>query len=150
MSGKYLSVYLHLIWSTKNRKNLIDREWRNRLYAYMGSIARSKNAGLIEINCQPDHLHAYVKFPSTLAIGGLVNALKANSTRWICQTFPNRRFFAWQKGYAAFSVSRPNEDAVVAYIRNQDAHHKQQDFKAELLEFLNRHEVEYDPRYVFD
>lgn len=150
MAGKYLSVYLHIIWSTKNRKNLIDREWRNRLHTYMSSIAHSKNAGLIEISCQPDHVHSYVKFPSTLAIGNLVNALKANSTRWIRQTFPNRQFFAWQEGYSAFSVSRSNENAVIAYIRSQDAHHRQQDFQAELLEFLNRHAVEYDSRYVFD
>jgi REP element-mobilizing transposase RayT len=68
---------------------------------YLGSIFRLKNAGLIEINSQPDHIHLYVSLPSTLSIADLVNALKANSTRWIRQTFPNRRFFAWQEGYAA-------------------------------------------------
>jgi len=150
MSGKYLSVYLHIIWSTKNRRNLIDPEWRNRFYAYMGSIARFKNAGLIEINSHPDHVHSYIAFPSTISIADLVNALKENSTRWIRQTFPNRRFFAWQEGYAAFSVSRSEENAVVNYIRIQEEHHRRQDFRAELLDLLGRHSVEYDPRYVFD
>ena len=139
-----------MVWSTKNRRNLIDLEWRDRLHAYMGSIARSKNAGLIEINSQPDHIHSYIAFPSTLSIAELVNALKANSTRWIRQTFPHRRFFAWQEGYAAFSVSRSEENAVVSYIRNQDEHHKRQDFRAELLDLLESHAVEYDLRYVFD
>ncbi len=78
MSGKYLSAYLHMVWSTKNRKNLIDLEWRHRLHAYIGSIARSKNAGLIEINSQPDHTHLYIKFPSTLSIAEMVNAFKAH------------------------------------------------------------------------
>ena len=150
MSGKYLSVYLHIIWSTKNCGNLIDLEWRDRLHAYMGSIARFKNAGLIEINSQPDHVHSYIAFPSTLSIADLVNGLKANSTRWIRQTFPHRRFFAWQEGYAAFSVSRSEENAVIHYIRDQDEHHRRQDFRAELLELLGSHSVEYDLRYVFD
>jgi putative transposase len=150
MAGKYLSVYLHIIWSTKNRKHLIDPEWRNRLHAYMGSIARFKNAGLIEIKSQPDHVHLYIAFPSTLSIADLVNALKTNSTRWIRQTFPSGHFFSWQDGYAAFSVSRSDEDAVVNYIRNQDEHHRRRDFRAELLDLLGRHTIEYDPRYVFD
>jgi putative transposase len=150
MSGKYLSVYLHIVWSTKSRRNLIDPEWRNRFHAYMGSIARFKNAGLVEIDSQPDHIHSYIAFPSTISIADLVNALKANSTRWIRQTFPNRRFFAWQEGYAAFSVSRSEENAVVHYIRNQDEHHRRQDFRAELLDLLGSHSIEYDPRHVFD
>ena len=150
MAGKYLSVYLHIIWSTKARRNFIDPEWRHRLHAYIGSIVRFKNAGLIEINSQPDHIHSYVSLPSKLSIADLVNASKANSTRWIRQTFPNRRFFAWQEGYAAFSVSRSEENAVINYIRNQDEHHNQCDFQAELLDLLGRHGIEYDPRYVFD
>jgi len=116
----------------------------------MGAVARFKKAGLIEVNSQPDHVHSYISLPSTLSIAGLVNALKANSTRWIRQTFPDRRCFAWQEGYAAFSVSRSEEHAVVEYIRNQDEHHKRRDFGAELLDLLGRHGIEYDPRYVFD
>ena len=101
MAGKYLSVYLHIIWSTKNRRNLIDMQWRNRLHAYMGSIACFKNASLIEINSQPDHVHSYIALPSTLSIADLVNALKANSTRWIRQTFQNRIF--GQNSWQSFS-----------------------------------------------
>jgi putative transposase len=115
-----------------------------------GSIARFKNVGLIEINSQPDHVHLYIALPSTLSIADLVNALKPNSTRRIRQAFPNRRLFAWQEGYAAFSVSRSEENAVVNYIRDQDEHHRRQDFRAELLDLLGSHSVEYDPRYVFD
>jgi putative transposase len=139
-----------MIWSTKGRRNSIDQQWWQRLHAYMGSIARCKNAGLIEINSRPDHVHLYVSLPSTITIADLVNAFKANSSRWIRQTFSNRRCFGWQEGYAAFSVSRSEEHAVVEYIRNQDEHHQQRDFQAELLDLLGRHGSEYDPRYVFD
>ncbi len=150
MAGKFVSVNLHLIWSTKQRRRLIDPQWRNRLHAYMGSIARFKHARLIEVNSQTDHVHLYVSLPSTVTLADLVNALKANSTRWIRQTFPGRKWFSWQEGYAAFSVSTYVETAVVEYIRNQDEHHKRRDFREELLDLLRHHGIEYDQRYVFD
>ena len=150
MAGKYLCVNLHIVWSTKWRKCLIDPQWSHRLYAYMGSVARFKNARLIEANSRPDQIHLYTSMPSTISIADLVNALKANSTRWIRQTFPNWKWFSWQEGYAAFSVSNSLEQAVIEYIRNQDEHHKRRDFREELLDLLDRHGIEYDPRYVFD
>jgi len=142
MAGKYLSVNLHLVWSTKGRSH--------RLHAYLGSVATFKKARLIEVNSRPDHIHLYISMPSTISIADLVNALKANSTRWIRQTFPNRRWFSWQEGYAAFSVSISLEKVVIDYIRNQDEHHKRQGFQEELLDLLGRHGIEYDVRYVFD
>ena len=150
MAGKFLCVNLHMIWSTKGRRCLIDPQWNHRLHAYMGSVARFKNARLIEANSRPDHIHLYTSMPSTISIADLINALKANSTRWIRQTFPNRRGFSWQEGYAAFSVSKSQEKALIEYIRNQDEHHRRRDFKEELLELLGRHGIEFDLQYVFD
>jgi putative transposase len=80
----------------------------------------------------------------------LINALKANSTRWIRQTFSNRRWFSWQEGYTAFSVSRSGEEALIEYIHHQQEHHRGRDFRQELLELLRRHGMEFDLRYVFD
>jgi putative transposase len=139
-----------MIWSTKGRKRLIHPQWADRLHAYMGSIARAKNAKLIEVNSEPDHVHLYVSMPSTISIADLINALKSNSTRWIRLTFPNRKWFCWQEGYAAFSVSRSQEQAVLEYIRDQQKHHSKRNFGQELLELLRRHGIAYDPRYVFD
>jgi putative transposase len=150
MAGKYLCVNLHLVWSTKQRRSLIDRQWSDRLHAYLTSVLKSKNAQIIEAQSQPDHIHLYVSMPSTLSIADLVNAAKSNSTRWIRQTFSNRRLFGWQDGYAAFSVSKSIEKAVIDYIRNQDEHHKRRDFQQELLELLGRHAIDFDSRYIFD
>ncbi len=150
MAGKFLCVDIHFIWSTKGRRPLVDPEWKHRLQAFMGSVARFKKAKLIEANSQPDHVHLYVSMPSTASIAEMVNAFKANSTRWVHQSLPNRRWFSWQEGYAAFSVSRASRDAVLEYIRNQEAHHKRVDFREELLGLLDLHGIEYDPRYVFD
>ena len=150
MAGKYLCVNLHLVWSTKNRRRLIDTEWRARLHSYIGGIARSKNAMLKAANSQPDHIHLYSSLPSTITIGDFVNALKANSTRWIRQNFPNRKWLSWQEGYAAFSISKSQEKALIEYIRDQDQHHQETSFEEELLELLGTHGIEYDPRYLFD
>jgi putative transposase len=139
-----------MIWSTKSRRRLVSPEWAARLHAYMGSIARAKNAILAEMNSEPEHVHLYVSMPSTVSIAEMVNAFKSNSTRWIRQTFPNRKWFSWQEGYAAFSVSRSQEQGVIEYIRRQYKHHRGFDFQQELLELLRRHGIAYDLRYVFD
>lgn len=150
MAGKYLCVNLHLIWSTKSRRPSIDPEWADRLYAYWGSIASAKNGRLIVANGERDHVHLYVSLPSTISIADLVNAYKANSTRWIRQTFQNRTLFSWQEGYAAFSVSPSQEQGVIDYINNQHEHHRKRDFREEIVILLERHGIKYDPRYVFD
>ena len=149
MAGKYLCVNLHLIWSTKERRRLIRSEWARRLHGYLGSISQSKKAKLIEANSRPDHVHLYVSMPSTISIADLMNAYKANSTRWINQTFYRGKFFSWQEGYAAFSVSRSQQKSVVEYIRNQAKHHQRFNFQKELLELLKRNGIEYDPKYIW-
>jgi putative transposase len=150
MAGKYLCVKLHLIWSTKQRRRLVHPEWKDHLHAYLGSIVRAKNGKLLKANSEPDHIHLYVSMPSTISIADLINACKSNSTRWIHQTFPDRKRFSWQEGYGAFSVSRSHERTVIEYIHNQREHHEKTDFQQEFLELLDRHGIEYDPRYVFD
>jgi putative transposase len=150
MAGKYLRVNLHMVWSTKGWRRLINREWAHRLYAYMGGIAESHNARLIAAGGQPDHIHLYIFMPSTITIAELINALKANSSRWIHQTFPNLRIFSWQEGYAAFSVSKSSEKPVIEYIHNQEEHHKRIDFRQEIIDLLDLHQIDYDLRYLFD
>jgi putative transposase len=150
MAGKYLCVNIHMIWSTKSRRRLIHPQWASRLYAYLGGITTAKKAKLIAANSELDHIHLYVSMPSTISIAEMINAFKSNSTRWIRQTFPDRRWFSWQDGYGAFSVSRSQEPMVIAYIRNQQEHHRKHDFQQEFLELLREHGIEFDIKYVFD
>ena len=149
MAGKYISVGLHLVWSTKGRRQLLARQSERRLKAYIGSVIKSKKGRLIEAGNEPDHIHLYVSMPSTISIAELINAIKSNSTRWIRRIL-GRRLFAWQEGYGAFSVSKSMEQVLIGYIRNQEKHHRRRDFKAEFLELLRRHRVDYDPRYIWD
>ena len=150
MAGKHISVMVHFIWSTAGREPWIGPEWRDDLYGYMGGIMRNKKTKLICAGGMYDHVHLYASLPSTITIADLVSAVKANSSRWIHESFPKRRGFAWQEGYGAFSISKSDEKRVIEYIRNQEHHHRKRDFKEELREFLEKYEVEYDERYLWD
>ena len=97
-----------------------------------------------------DHIHLYASLPSTISLAEFMNAVKSNSSRWVHETFPNRRGFAWQQGYGAFSVSRSQVPAVAKYIRNQQEHHRKVDFKQEYILLLKKHGVEYDERYLWE
>ncbi len=88
-----------------------------------------------------DHVHLYVSLGPRLSLGSLVSALKANSCRWVHETFPHLRLFAWQKGYAAFSVSKRSEHRLISYIRNQEAHHREETSAGELNRLLTPHGV---------
>jgi REP element-mobilizing transposase RayT len=150
MAGKHLSLLVHFVWSTARREPRLAPEWRDRLYGYIGGVLEHKKAKLLCAGGISDHIHLYASLPSTVTIAELVNAIKANSSRWIHQTFPEQKSFAWQEGYGAFSVSKSGEEQVVRYIRNQEAHHRRRDFKNEFLTFLKKYQVEYDERYLWD
>ena len=150
MAGKFLNVKIHFVWSTAGREPRIEPEWQDRLYGYIGGVIDNKKAKLICAGGIADHIHLLVSFPSTVTIAELVNAVKANSSRWVHETFPTQKDFAWQTGYGAFSVSKSGEERVIHYIRNQPEHHRKQDFQAEFVELLQIHEIEYDERYLWD
>jgi len=116
-------VRIHLVWSTYRRQKWIDRAWQERLYRYLGEIGRRKGALVLAVGGARDHVHVYVSLSARTSVASLVDALKANSSRWIHETFPQLKLFAWQRGYSAFSVCRRCEAKVISYIRNQEAHH---------------------------
>jgi len=148
--GKFLNVKIHFVWSTARREPRIELEWQDRLYGYIGGVLDNKKAKLICAGGIADHIHLLVSFPSTVTIAELVNAMKANSSRWVHETFPAQKDFAWQTGYGAFSVSKSSEERVSQYIRDQVEHHRKQDFQDEFVELLQIHKVEYDERYLWD
>ena len=150
MAGKHLSLLVHFIWSTAGREPWIGFDWQDALFGTIGGIMKKRKARLICAGGMHDHIHLYSSLPSTISIADFVNVVKANSSRWVHKSFPNRRGFAWQEGYGAFSVSKSQERKVIAYIRNQHQHHEKKSFKDEFVEFLKQYEIEYDPRYLWD
>jgi putative transposase len=149
MAGKHVSLLVHFVWSTAGREPWIAREWSDDLYAYIGGVLNKKNAKLVCAGGISDHIHLYASLPSTISIADAVNAMKANSSRWIHETIQGKAAFAWQKGYGAFSVSKSAEQGVRKYISNQETHHKRHSFQNEFLALLRKHEIEYDERYLW-
>jgi REP element-mobilizing transposase RayT len=121
-----------------------------RLYSYIGGIVRAEKGMLYDIGGVEDHVHLHLRWRPDGTVSDLMRTVKARSSKWIHDTFPNLSKFAWQEGYSVFSVSKSQEPAVKKYIASQAEHHKKEDFKAELLKLLHAHGIEFDERYVFD
>jgi REP element-mobilizing transposase RayT len=149
MSHTYTNLLSHVIFSTKDRRPIIDAEIKPRLLGYINGIVDESGGKVLSLNAMPDHLHMLCQSPPTLSIADAMRLVKANSTRWVHETWGSQRPFGWQTGYAAFSVSRSNVAAVANYIEAQEAHHRKRTFQEEFVELLVKHGVDYDPRFVF-
>ena len=142
--------YGHLIFSTKNREALITGEVEQRLYEYLGGIVRGANARLIEINGMPDHIHLLIRESKSVADQEFIGQLKGDSSRWMIQTFDRRAKFQWQAGYGWFSVSPADLESARKYVCGQKEHHSKVTFQLEYRKFLQKYEVDFDERYVWD
>ena len=150
MPQSLTNLIVHIIFSTKHREPFIDVDLKPHLNAYMAVVIKDLGGKAIIINGMPDHTHLLTYVPATVSISDLLRTVKANSSRWVKETYPDRHAFAWQSGYAAFSVSPSNKDEVRRYIDGQEQHHKTMSFQDEYRAFLRKHGVEFDERYVWD
>lgn len=134
MANSYISLYVHYVFSAKQRLPLILPEIQSRLWAYIGGIARKNK----------------MKALATISISKAVQLIKGNSSKWIHETFECARKFSWQEGYGAFSVNISIVKETIRYIERQAEHHQHRSFKDEYIEFLKKHGIDYDERYVWD
>jgi REP element-mobilizing transposase RayT len=128
---------------------MIDSELEGRLWPYLGGIARENRMRALAIGGTADHVHALLSLPGMMSFAKAVQLIKGGSSKWVHDTFPEHRAFEWQEGYGAFSVSISQMDNTVAYIQNQKEHHRKKTFKEEFRELLDKHGIEYDPRFLF-
>ncbi|MDP1835847.1 MAG: IS200/IS605 family transposase [Chlamydiales bacterium] len=150
MSQTFRSHRFHLVWSTKERRPWITDDIRNRLYEYIGGVVRNYGGKLLEAGGMPDHIHLLVELGVLDKHTYLIRDMKAHSSLWIHKTYENLSAFTWQKGYGSFSVSHSGVSKVKQYIINQETHHGNQSFEREFISLLEAHEIEYDPKYVWD
>jgi len=150
MPQSFVSLHVHIVFSTKHRAPFIDEQLQPRLYEYIGGIAHNNDCVLIAAGGIADHIHLLWSLGKQHSIADVVRTIKANSSKWIHETFPQRREFAWQNGYGAFAVSFSNIRRVRTYIADQAKHHRRQSFQDELRALLKRHRMEWDERYVWD
>jgi len=140
----------HIVFSIKNRQRSLTDGFREKVFAYMAGTAQELNGFAIKVGGFYDHVHLLVRIPAKIAVSEFVGQLKANTSKHINDKSGLIRKFGWQDGYGAFTVSVSAKDHVVAYIESQMEHHKKQTFEDEYLAKLAKHEVEFDPRFVFD
>lgn len=149
MANTFTSLHYHMVFSTRNRERWISPDVEERIWAYLGGIAKENKVHPIQIGGIEDHVHLLLGAPASLAPSKIAQLIKGGSSAWIHDTFPNMKGFAWQDGYGVFSVSKSNIPDVVEYIRGQREHHRTRTFQEEYLAFLKRHEIQYDERYVW-
>ena len=140
----FVSCLMHVVFSTKERQPWIKPEIQDRLWPYLGGIARENKMKALKVGGVEDHVHILLSLPSTLAIAKAVQLLKGNSSKWIHETFPKLKTFEWQEGYGAFSIGVSGVEDTIKYIENQAEHHRKKSFKDELKAFLKKHELEYE------
>ena len=140
----FVSCLMHCVFSVKERRKLISPDVQERLYPYLGGIARENKMKALSTGGVEDHVHALVSLPSTLSVAKAVQLLKGNSSKWIHQTFSNQRLFEWQEGYGAFSIAVSGIEDTVRYIQSQREHHQAHSCEDELMVFLDKHGIAYE------
>jgi REP element-mobilizing transposase RayT len=150
MPESFAALHCHVIFSTKDRTPFMTPTLQPRLFAYMGGILTPHRTVLIAAGGMPDHVHLLISLSREIAVAEVVRLLKANSSKWVHEPFPELRAFAWQTGYGAFSVSYSHLGRVKQYLAGQAEHHRRRTFQEEFVAFLNRHRIEFDERYLWD
>jgi REP element-mobilizing transposase RayT len=139
---------MHVVFSTKERRPLITQQLQEKLWPYIGGIARNHKMKAIKVGGVEDHIHILLSVPATLDIAKAVQLLKGSSSKWVHETFPDLQTFEWQEGYGAFSIGVSGVADTTAYIENQKEHHKRMTFQQELASILKKHGIEFEPRML--
>jgi len=149
MPQSLVKVLIHVVFSTKNRTDLILPEIEAHLFRYMHGIIDNNGSKLILANGTTDHIHLLISLGRMIQISTLIGDIKRDSSSWVKQNGGSSRFY-WQEGYGAFSIGQSQVGTVMSYIDAQKEHHKNQDFQSEFRSLLKRYQVDYDERYVWD
>jgi REP element-mobilizing transposase RayT len=150
MAGSYSQVYIQVVFAVKHRENLIHKSWREELHKYISGIITEKQHKSIIVNGVADHVHCFIGLKPSMAISDLVRDIKNNSSKFINERGFVKGKFHWQEGYGVFSYSQSHIENVFNYILNQEQHHARKTFEKEYKEFLDKYEVDYDPKYLFE
>jgi len=151
MPQSLANVIIHIVYSTKHRKAFLrDPALREEVHKQLGGASKTLGCPPIIVGGTDDHVHLAARQSRTITLADWIKELKRTTSVWMKERDPRQEHFQWQAGYGAFSVSQSNVDQIVEYIRNQEQHHRQFDFKTEFRRLLERHGIDYDERYVWD
>lgn len=148
MGHTYSSLLFHSVFSTKERRKSIAPELESRLWAYIGGLAREHGFKALTVGGMDDHIHILLSLPSTVPIANAMREIKSGSSHWMRESCAQEGF-EWQEGYGAFSIGWTQLESTRTYIDRQKEHHRKRDFQEELIAFLKKHQIVYDPRFIW-
>ena len=149
MPHSYTNLLYHIVFSTKDRRPFIAPAIAGRLHAYLGGGIRAEGGTAIVINGTSDHIHILARLRQDKKLADVLRGIKANSSKWIHDTIAPHERFAWQSGYAAFTVSQSQAERACSYIRDQQSHHCRKTFEEEFVALLKAHRIPFDPDHLF-
>ena len=148
MSQSLSSIYLHAVFSTKERQPfLVDSRFRKEVFAYIAEVSKRVNCPPVEVGGFDDHVHVLVRFGKTISVADWMKEIKRVSSGFVRERNPE---FAWQTGYAVFSHNASDVEVVRDYIRNQEEHHRVVNYQVELRKLMSEHGIEWDEKYFWD
>ena len=150
MSGTFSQIYLQIIFAVKSRQNLLHESWRQEIFKYMAGIIKEKKQKPIIVNGISDHVHLFVGLKPSMCISDLVRDIKSNTTNFINDKKILGNKFSWQEGYGVFSYAHSQINTVYHYVENQEEHHRKKSFREEYIDFLEKFQIEYKEKYLFD
>lgn len=150
MANTYSQIYIQIVFAVKGRQNLIPKAHREELHKYISGIVDRRDQKLLSVFCMPDHTHLFVGMKPSVSVSDLTRDVKAASSGFISDNNWVKGKFQWQEGFGAFSYSRSQVDTVSAYVLNQEEHHRKQTFREEYIDFLNKFNVQFDEKYLFE
>lgn len=144
------NVLVHFVFSTKDRRPYIQDDIELKLYRYIMGICNNLECPLYQIGGIEDHVHILLSLSRKISLGDLIGDIKAHSSKWIKKQGKDYEDFSWQSGYGAFSIGKSSFNDAISYIANQKEHHKTKSFQNEYLALLQKYDVSYDERYLWD
>jgi putative transposase len=151
MSQSFAQIYVHIVFSTKNRRPYLqDASIRDELHRYLGRACNGLDCPVLKVGGVADHVHVLCRLDRNISIANLVEELKRESSKWVKTKTPDLSDFYWQNGYGAFSLSPSHAEPLRAYISRQEEHHRATTFQEEFRHLLTKYGLEWDERYVWD
>jgi putative transposase len=150
MANTYTQIYIQLVFAVCGRQNLLGTDHKEELHKYVTGIITNQGQKLISINGMPDHIHILLGLRPDVALSDLVRDVKAGSSKFINERRWVRGKFSWQEGFGAFSYGHSQLGAIIRYIQKQEQHHRRRTFKDEYLALLERFDINFERKYVFE
>lgn len=150
MANTFSQIYLQFVFAVKGRRSMIVKENKEELHKYMTGLVQKREAKMLSVHCMPDHCHLFVGFKPVISISDFIKEIKVKSNEFINNKKWTKQHFNWQEGYGVFSYSQSHIDNVCKYILNQERHHKKKTFKIEYLHMLEKFEIPFESKYLFE